>query len=263
MQKNIWICNREGEKISGTIFYPSIKRKIPALIFSHGFASSKYTKIKLASRISKKGFVVLLFDASGCGESAGKFEEHTVEKYVNDMKSAFDYISDLDFVDKSKVAVAGHSLGGMVSVIFASEKKDAALAIPIDAPLHITKNKGPSSPFADKFFLLAWEKSGFAHFNVRSKRGKVIKKLSHDFIKKSKKFDLLKSVKKVRCPIVIIQGASDTCVIPNSAKLLFKAANKPKKLFMVPGVNHRYKGKNELILENLIVKSLNKYLINS
>jgi uncharacterized protein len=259
MQQNIWFLNKKMEKLSGILFYPS-KKKLPALVFCHGFASSKHTKMQLANRISKKGFAVLIFDASGCGKSEGKFEDHTISKYVSDLNCAVQFLKKQSFVDRSRIAIAGHSQGGMIVVIFASKYKDASLIFSIDAPYHILKNRGPDSLFGNDAFLDSWKKDGFVKFDVRIAKCKVAKKLAYAFVEDCKKYDLSKLIKKVVCPVVIVQGDADKVVLPEHAKILHKNANAPKELIFVKGVNHRYRKKDEKTLEKILVSGLEKYL---
>lgn len=258
--KKVFFYNRQKEKLSGLLFTPKTKKKLPALIFCHGFCSSKYTKIALAKKISQKGFTVLIFDAAGCGESQGSFEYHTVSKYVSDLKSAVGFMEKVQNVDKKKVIIAGHSLGAMVTVIFASKYNDACMIIPIDPPCQLLKNRGPNSHLGNSELLKKWKMKGSYIFAVRINAKRENRKLSFSFIADGKKYNLMKSIKKVKCPVIFIQGDSDRQVLPEETKKLYKMANKPKELIIVKGVNHIYRGKNQNTLEKVMIDRMKKYL---
>src|SRR3989338_9906395 len=123
MQKKVYFLNEKKEKLSGIIFVPSARNKYTGIVFCHGFASAKHSKISIARKISKKGFAVLIFDASGYGESEGDFKRHTITKYVDDVKSAVEFLKSQEFVDAERIGITGTSLGGMVSIIYAAKHK--------------------------------------------------------------------------------------------------------------------------------------------
>ncbi len=63
-------------------------------------------------------------------------------------------------------------------------------------------------------------------------------------MKFEKKHDVLREIKKARCPIQITSGSHDADVPLSTAKLLYKNANKPKKLNIIKGADHFFNLKN-------------------
>jgi isopentenyldiphosphate isomerase/esterase/lipase len=259
IERHASFFNSKKEKISAILFTPSEKGKFPAFVFCHGFTSSKHNKKSIARNIARKGFAVLIFDASGSGESGGRFEDHSISKYVSEVGSAIQFMKKQDFVDPGRICIGGHSLGGMVSLAYAAKASDLKLVISIDAPYHLIRDRGPESSFVDKDRIKKWEKSGFAMFDVRIRESRVPKKLSYKFVRDAEKYDLSKMVGRIKCPVVIVQGDADTTVPPWHACLLFVNSPEPKELIFVSGVNHQYHGKNEKTLEDILVENLLKY----
>ncbi len=275
MQKKVWFYNSTNEKISGLLFYKDKRKKYhsskdkciscshnkyPAIVFCHGFTSSKYSKISIANKISKKGFVVLIFDAAGHGESGGDFIDHTVTKYIDEVKSAVEFLKSQNFVDSNRIGIIGTSLGGMVTVVYASKHKPKAI-ISVCAPTVLTKMIGPESLMKSEL-LKGWKKKGFAKFYVRMKKGRDPKILSYNFMKDANRYNLAKVVRKVKCPVMIVHGDSDKNVLVDNAHILFKNASKrvPKEMVIVKGAGHRFKGKYEDMLANIIANGFRKYL---
>jgi dipeptidyl aminopeptidase/acylaminoacyl peptidase len=57
---------------------------------------------------------------------AGAYDE------AHDIESAIDYIRSCPFVDSRRVAIGGHSVGGLMTVIAAARRPDLAAAVSID-----------------------------------------------------------------------------------------------------------------------------------
>ena len=89
--EKLTIKNSSGEKLAG-ILYP-IKNSGKLIIFCHGRLVNKDNPFyaELCGKLSESGFNVYSFDFSGNGESEGKFEECTISKDVEDIKSAVDF----------------------------------------------------------------------------------------------------------------------------------------------------------------------------
>jgi pimeloyl-ACP methyl ester carboxylesterase len=97
---------------------------LPLIIICHGFIGSKTGVnrlfVKAARQFCEQNFAVIRFDYRGAGESTGSYGENTFPSFVEQTQSVIDYAETLDFVDKRKIILLGHSLGGAVAVLTAS-----------------------------------------------------------------------------------------------------------------------------------------------
>lgn len=131
-----------GENLFGYLYYPvdskgDIKEeKLPVVIYLHeydysqGFSTRGYDHEiqSVFEKLTGMGFGVLTFDMIGFGnrmEEGFYFYERYPQwskmgKMVADVKSAVDVAFDLDFIDSSKIYVAGYSLGGTVGLLSAA-----------------------------------------------------------------------------------------------------------------------------------------------
>ncbi len=108
-----------GNKISAVLSRPKAPNK-KAVILLHCFTCTKYHRVirNVSESLVENGFTTLRFDFSGNGESEGKIEDSFYTKMIDEVKKAVDVLQKRGF---SKIAVGGHSLGAMVSLLSASE----------------------------------------------------------------------------------------------------------------------------------------------
>ena len=128
-----------GDQLFGYLYYPCDKngdlrgKNIPVVIYLHEFDYSKgfssYHEVEsLFQSIVDEGFAVFSYDMLGFGN---RIEEGTrfynryphwskMGKMVADVKGAVDALANLDFIDSSKIFVAGYSLGAAVGLYAAA-----------------------------------------------------------------------------------------------------------------------------------------------
>lgn len=240
--EKVFIKNSKGLNLAAFIHYPSKNEKYPAMIISHGFTGYKEEAHleELAKTLAKNGFAAIRFDCSGSGESEGTFsKDYLVSNYLEDIKSVFNYVQNLKFVNKDKIGICGHSLGGMLSVIFASMQPEIKVCIPISPTTTIIAANWIKAVIED------WEKTGWFDKEF-SKDGNRIR-IPFSFIKDANKFNALDFVQNLRCPLLLALGLADDVVSPSDSKKIFTAANEPKSLIEIEGMGHDYKKHPEQI----------------
>ena len=79
------------------------------------YIRSHPTLTRLALLLAEAGFPVLRFDYFGCGDSAGFFEQATVERWQIDIDAAIDQIAELSGL--SRVALFGLRLGASLALL--------------------------------------------------------------------------------------------------------------------------------------------------
>src|SRR5207249_1775364 len=85
---------------------------------------------QLADAIADAGFIVLRYDKRGVGMSGGRDEAATLADYADDVRAAIKLLSERKDVDPRRIAVVGHSEGGIVAMLAAAkDKRIAALAL--------------------------------------------------------------------------------------------------------------------------------------
>ncbi|KAK4396907.1 putative pre-splicing factor ATP-dependent RNA helicase DEAH5 [Sesamum angolense] len=125
MQQKITILNKRGEKLSG-VLHETGSQKI--VVLCHGFRSSKDNTmmVNLAAALENEGISAFRFDFSGNGESEGPFHYGNYSGETDDLRSVIEYFSG---VNRSTVAILGHSKGGNIVLLYASKYDDIGAVV--------------------------------------------------------------------------------------------------------------------------------------
>lgn len=99
-----------GKVTSGLLYVPKNATKenpAPAIVFTHGLYNNREMQLQNAIEMVRRGFVVLAIDYNmhGHNTDAGSFPAET---FIGAAK----YLYNLSYVDKAKIGVSGHSMGG-------------------------------------------------------------------------------------------------------------------------------------------------------
>ncbi|MGG3622394.1 alpha/beta hydrolase [Bacillus gobiensis] len=94
------------------------KKQNPVIVCVHPGSSCKdQTAGIYAEKLAELGYVTIVFDASYQGESEGepRFAEYPAAR-IEDIRSAVDYLTTLDYVDENRIGVLGVCAGGGYAV---------------------------------------------------------------------------------------------------------------------------------------------------
>jgi hypothetical protein len=131
---NITFQNYNGLTVRAKLLMPSDMtpgQKLPGTVYVHGYQACRETSDPYTIELARRGFVVLSIDAIGRGNS-------DVDMNMDDPDfdesfgtgSAFEYLKNLSYVDKTRVGLMGHSLGaGMAYEIALNDPTVKALVI--------------------------------------------------------------------------------------------------------------------------------------
>ena len=111
-------------KLVGDIQRPMVQaRKVPVVIICHGLTGwrSENHNMAVNDSLLAHGYATVRFDFNGHGQSEGKFSDMTIENELEDLHCIYDYVAGLPWVDKKRIAVAGHSQGGFIAGVFAGD----------------------------------------------------------------------------------------------------------------------------------------------
>ena len=94
---------------------PADGNKHPAVVYAHGgfsFAKSEWTSMQ---EFIDQGFVLMAPTLRAENGNPGNFEYFYGE--VNDLVAAADYLANVSYVDKDRIFLCGHSVGGTLSML--------------------------------------------------------------------------------------------------------------------------------------------------
>lgn len=107
----------KGKVVSGILFKPkaaSADSPLPAVVLTHGYLNNREMQLQNAIELARRGFVVLTVDREGHGnyENSGSTSALIA---TNGLYDSVKYVYNLDYVDKDKIGISGHSMGGMTT----------------------------------------------------------------------------------------------------------------------------------------------------
>ena len=229
--KKSTIKNSSGEKLAG-IFYPN-KNSGKLIIFCHGRLANKDNPfyVEICKKLFESGFNVYRFDFSGNGESEGKFEECTISKDVEDIKSAVDYFKKKNY---EIFCIIGHSQGA-VEVLLHQAKYDSAKCV-VDISGLVDQRDMTTGKYA-KEQINEINKKGFTKIKYKGKSFNISKKYFYD---RAGYGDIRNEVKKIKAPILVLHGTSDEDINFENGLKMKKILKKKDKFVPVEGAGHFY-----------------------
>lgn len=232
--RQIHFFNHVGETLAGTLEEPSLPNG-KAMVLGHCFTCTRHTRIlsDLSQAMAGLGYLALRFDFSGNGQSGGDFAESTYSKQILELQCAVEYIRAKGVSD---IMLAGHSMGGSVALLTASQIKDiiGVVAFSVDAAL-----LHPGRVLSEKEQAILYEQ-GAVPFSSRG-RQLVLTKF---FFEDAGLHDLPGSVAKIYCPILLVYGGADMVIDPNSGMKLKDARPTATEVFTVNEADHMF-GKDQ------------------
>ena len=88
----------------------------------------------IADHLTRNGFIVLRVDDRNMGQTTGDARNATTLDFSDDASTSIDYLKTRKEVDIKRIALLGHSEGGMIAEMLASRRKDIAAIVLLGAP---------------------------------------------------------------------------------------------------------------------------------
>jgi len=242
--------------ISGTLAMPkNAADKIPVVLIiagsgptdrdgnspKLGLASNAYKMI--ANELGKNGFASLRYDKRLVGQSVSSTKENELrfEDYVDDAVGLINMLNDDQRF--SKIIILGHSEGSLVGMM-------AANGQPVKAFISVagagdSADKIMTEQMKSKGALIS---DGFNRMLDSLKRGKTTDNIDPSLYPYARpsiqkylmswfRYNPIREIKKIKIPILILQGTTDLQVTVSDAEKL-KKAKSDAILDIIPGMNH-------------------------
>lgn len=110
----------KGKVVSGILFMPkdaSSTNKKPAVIMTHGYLNNRELQLQNAIELARRGFIVLTVDREGHGNYLPTSDSGSAMMNTNGLYDSAKYVYNLPEVDKTKVGITGHSMGGYTTAM--------------------------------------------------------------------------------------------------------------------------------------------------
>jgi pimeloyl-ACP methyl ester carboxylesterase len=126
-----------GIKLAGTLTLPRGKGPFPAVLLISGSGPQDRDStlfghkpfLVLADYLTRRGIAVLRVDDRGVGGSTGKTMESTSADFAQDVLSGVAFLKTRPEIDAAKIGLIGHSEGGIIAPLVASQSKDIAFIV--------------------------------------------------------------------------------------------------------------------------------------
>lgn len=197
---------------------------------------------QVADTLGRRGVAMLRLDDRGVGESTGNFAAATSRDFASDIRAAIAYLRGRTDVDATRIFLIGHSEGGMIAPMVAVD--EPALA-------GIVLMAGPGRSGRD---ILRFQRSYAIEHDTTmtpAKRAEMLARVpqmvdsalaSSPWLTFFGAHDPIATARRVKVPVLILQGGDDQQVIASEAPMLEKAfragGNRDVTARVFPELNH-------------------------
>lgn len=242
--------------IFGSLIIPSGKTSMPVALIIAGSGPTdrdgnntmmkNNSLMQLANELAQAGIASLRFDKRGIAASmkAGmKESDLRFENYIDDVKSWVKLLrNDKRF---NNITIIGHSEGSLIGMIAANTDADKYISIagPGESADITLKKQLAAQPDEIKnmcYEILDSLKAGKTKSEVSPMLYTLFRPSVQPYMISWFKYNPQEEIKKLKIPILIIQGTKDLQVEVSDAELLQKA-NPAAKLLLVENMNHVFK----------------------
>ena len=279
IQKNLILPQKESKPIVFDVFYNKTETQKPLVVFCHGYKGFKdwgsWDLVAEAFKEANLFFVKFNFSHNG-GTTENPidfpdletFAENNYTKELYDLDSVLssfllesnNYIEE---IDTKNVTVIGHSRGGGISILKASEDSRITKLITWASVCDFAKRTATISDLEE------WEKEGVKYvLNGRTKQQMPHNfQFYQNFKANEARLDVKASVKKLNIPYLIVHAKNDPSVKYNEAEHLH-LWNKNSVLLPIENSDHVFNAKhpwNEPQMPSAlktVVENIMKFILN-
>jgi hypothetical protein len=235
--EDVTVKTPAGHVLTGTLTVPkNAAKKVPAVVTITGSGQQdrdEYIPLvpgyrifrQVADTLGRRGIAVLRLDDRAINGSGGDVQKATSADFADDIRAGVAYLRTRPEIDGARIALAGHSEGGMIAPLVASTDAKLAGIVLMAGPAYtgrriidfqlknsVMGDGTISATDAEKSKTLASLQASFD-----STTAKV------PWMKYFLEYDPVPTAKKVKTPVLILQGGTDQQVTPDQAAVLEQA----------------------------------------
>jgi dienelactone hydrolase len=231
----------EGLPIRGTLVRPEPARAVVVIV--HGFKGFRQWGFFpwLCEAFGSRGIAACRFDMSrnGVGESAEQFDrldlfaDDTYSTQLADLRAVNAWIDDEEDIATLPRFVLGHSRGGAIAVLGASELSHLRGVV--------TWASISSVDRWDDHTKKQWVRNGF--YDVTNQRTGQVMRMStallEDCAENASRLDVLQAARLLRIPLMAVHGDNDESVGPEDSRAIVEAA-RDSSLVIIRDTGHTF-----------------------
>lgn len=260
-----------GYTLAGTLLLPKTRKgKLPAVLTITGSGQQtrdepvpfpgleKYGLMRqIAEALASRGIAVLRVDDRGVGGSGGRdtLMNATTASFADDVRAEVAFLRARPEINPKRIALAGHSEGGIIApIVAASDPQLAAIALLAGSgqsgdqisreQLIDVLDRTPGVTPEIRKQKLAEQQEIITAVQTGGDLSKYPPQVRLPWTKFFWTYDPLTTIRKVRQPILILQGGLDRQISAKHADMLEQAAreagNKDVTRRVFPNLNHLF-----------------------
>ena len=236
---------RNENNIYGVLYLPrTAGKKLPTVIFSHGFGGNYRVATPYAEALAQRGYAVYCFDFCGGSQksrSDGSVLEMSIFTEQADLEAVIAMLGEQPFVDRENLFLVGTSQGGVVSAMTAAAHKDTIRGLVLFYPAFVLVDDARKmfqrvEDIPDSFFL-RWMTVG------------------RIYAESVLDYDIYDAISSYDQNVLILHGDADP-VVPLSYSERAVKAYRSARLEIFPGAGHGFSGENTQRAIDLILTYL-------
>jgi dipeptidyl aminopeptidase/acylaminoacyl peptidase len=212
--EEVRIPTAAGLVLAGTLTRPRAAAPPPVAVLITGSGADERDYFgafrQVADALGRRGIAVLRLDDRGVGRSTGDMETAGTLDRADDIREALRYLRTRADLDVSRLALVGHSEGGLIAPLLATTDDGIDALVLLGAP-------GSS---ADSIAAFQGERRARACPQAAGGGGPGQVRPWMEFMRRH---DPLATARRVRVPVLVMHGAADEQVPPGDAALLAEA----------------------------------------
>jgi len=275
-QQNLSV-NVKGGTIKGSLMLPEkVSAGIPVALIIAGsgptdrngnstLVNAKFNTYKLlAEALAKNGIASFRYDKRMIGESnnfVADASKYRFEDMVNDADSIVQFLK----MKYSKVYIIGHSEGSLIGILSSQKENPSGLISIAGAGENIATtlkrqtSQMPDAASADSILTLL-SKGNYVN-NIPDDLQNIFNPSVQPYLISWMQYEPQKEIKKLHCPVLLLQGDKDRNVTVHDAENL-KKAKPDAKLVIIHGIDHELRNPVADI-QQYAEQPLNKQLTDS
>ncbi len=201
----------------------------PLVILLHGFTGDmEEPHITAMGRMMEAlGFAVLRADLYGHGQSGGRFQDHTIWKWLSNIMRLIDYVRGMHAF--SKIWLCGHSQGGLAVLLAAAMERERISGVIALAPAVTIPERARKGTVLGLIFDPGKIPERFEVWDDT---------LSGNYVRVAQTVHVEDAL-RFEGPVLIVHGDADE-TIPAEASVRFAPKLKNSELVIIPGDSHCY-----------------------
>ena len=270
-------------KLAGTLTIPAGEGPFPAVLLMAGSGPHDRDEtifghkpfLVIADYLTRQGIVVLRADKRGVGGSGGNYASAVIEDFVSDADAGVAYLTTRPEVDARHIGLIGHSEGGIEAPMSAVRNPRVAFVVMlagvgvpgdqllseqlrlIEAASGVSQDQIEKDVARQHRMLMAVERykdngvlekhlrETFAGILNQEQLDAQLKMVSSPWFRSLLEYDPPATLKKLSCPVLVLNGEKDLQVPPDQnlpaiRKALAEAGNKNFQVEKLPGLNHLF-----------------------